>query len=667
MNLTELARRLRTNPEELRTKLPELGFSIGRKAIKIDNRVAGHIQEAWQEMKRKERLAEKIAAQKASTDKTDVVKDKTVKLTKVMTVREFATRLELPIQTVMQELMHAGILASLNENIDFDTASILAGDLGYESTLEDGEDNDETKGVGRLEEEIATSRLSGSDRAPVVVVMGHVDHGKTKLLDAIRKTNVIDTEAGGITQHIGAYQVVHNDKSLTFIDTPGHEAFTVMRSRGAKVADIAILVIAADDGMQPQTREAIEIIKAAKMPVVVAINKIDAPGADVNKVLGELAEKKMVPEDWGGDTITVAISAKEGTNIEKLLEMILLVSEMEKEALTADASRSGVGTVIDSRIDKGQGPVATVLVQSGTLRVGDSLGVDGILYGKVRAMKDWNGQDVKEAPPSTPVMVLGWKSTPSVGDVMEVAKEKDLKKEKFQNVRSGFTQDMTAAKAILTEDDADKKFLPIIVKADVLGSLEALLGLVDRIKHESVGVTVVGRGLGNVTEADIHTAEATGAVIYAFGVKAKSAIVGLARDVHVEIKDEGIIYKIMEDLLERLQKLLPDAYIVNEIGEMEVLANFRKLENGFIFGGKVTRGEVMPNIKMRMFRGEEAIGEGTVLKVQAGVTAVKAARKGEECGVAYKGKTKLEPGDRVEFYLEEFQGRKLEIPGMEQR
>ncbi len=669
MNLTELARRLRTNPEELRQKLPELGFSVGKKAIKIDNRVASQIQEAWREMKRRERLEEKMAWQKAQGEKKDIVKDKKAILPSVLSVREFAERLGLPIARVMQEMMRAGILASLNERIDFDTAAILAGDLGYECAREEAATGEEAqeKDMERLEEVLALDK-GAAPRPPVVVVMGHVDHGKTKLLDAIRKTNVMDTETGGITQHIGAYTVAHQGKPITFIDTPGHEAFTVMRSRGAKVADIAILVIAADDGIQPQTREAIDIIQAAKMPFVVALNKMDMPGANKDRVLGELAERNLVPEEWGGKTIVIPISAKQGTGIDKLLEMLTLVSDMEKERIVADPGRPAIGTVIDSKIDKGQGPVATVLVQSGTLRAGDVLGVRGVLYGKVRAMLDWTGAEVEAAEPSVPVKVLGWKANPSVGDVMEVpADAKQLKKQKFQSVRSGLNKEMTAAQASGSDEESGKKLLPILVKADVLGSLEALLGLLDRIVHEDVGVSVVGRGLGNVTESDIATAQSTGAVIYAFGVKPTTTAEALSRDANVEIKQEGVIYKIVDDVLARLQKLLPDAYVVRELGEMEVLANFRKLDGGWIIGGRVKKDQIKTHSKFRIFREDNIIGEGKVDKIQIGMREVKKAQPGEECGVQYKGNVKAEAGDRLEFYEEEYQGRKLKIEGMDAR
>ncbi len=374
MNISELARKLRVSTDELRAKLPELGFDIGAKAIKIQDREAGRIEYAWRQYKKRQFLDKKRAEQKARAELKQKVQEGTAEkifLPSSISVRGFAEKLNLPIAKVMQELMRAGILASLNERIDFESASIVAEDLGYIAESEEDtaiEDHDH-EGLEKLEKALEIEEGKNMQpRAPVIVVMGHVDHGKTKILDSIRSTNVVDTEHGGITQHIGAYQVRRNDHEINIIDTPGHEAFTVMRSRGAKVADIAILVVAADDGVQPQTREAIDIIKAAKIPFVVAINKIDKDNANIEKVKNQLsAEAGLIPEDWGGKTIMVPVSAKQGTNIDGLLDMILLVADMEKDHIIADADRRAIGTIIESNVDKAQGPVATVLVQSGTL------------------------------------------------------------------------------------------------------------------------------------------------------------------------------------------------------------------------------------------------------------------------------------------------------------
>jgi len=448
MNITDLARRLRVPAEELRAKLPELGFDIGSKALKVPDRDVGRITWAWNDFKKRQYLNKKRDEQRAREERKMAVKEgtaETVKLSSVMTVREFSEKLNLPIAKVMQELMHSGILASLNERIDFETASIIAEDLGYIAEREEEKAGQEDVGTDSLEAARASElKKDLKTRPPVIVIMGHVDHGKTKLLDMIRQTDVVATESGGITQHIGAYQVTRKNHKLTFIDTPGHEAFTVMRSRGAKVADIAVLVVAADDGIQPQTKEAIEIIKASKLPFIVAINKIDKENADVERVKGQLGEYNLIPEDWGGSTIVVPISAKEGKNIDQLLDILILVTDMEKEHIVANPDRRAIGTIIESHVDKGEGPVATVLVQTGTLHAGDVMGVRGVNYGRIRAMKTWSGKLVKAAPPSMPVRLLGLKDTPSVGDVLEVPENpKELEKLKSQPSRKAGASEIT--------------------------------------------------------------------------------------------------------------------------------------------------------------------------------------------------------------------------------
>ena len=505
-------------------------------------------------------------------------------------------------------------------------------------------------------------------RAPIIVVMGHVDHGKTKILDAIRTTNVMESEAGGITQHIGAYQVVRKDKLITFIDTPGHEAFTVMRSRGAKVADIAILVVAADDGVQPQTKEAVNIIKAAGLPYVVAINKIDKPDANVEKVKAELAELNLIPEEWGGKTLIVPVSAKNGQGIDELLDMLLLVNEMEKEKIVANPTRRAAGTIIDSHIDKGAGPVATVLVQSGTLRVGDSIGVRGALYGRVRSMKNWKGDLVDQAPPSMPVKVLGFKAAPAVGDVLEVPEDvKALEKMKEKPVKSGVADTATISRQPSAESKEGKQLLNIIIRADVLGSLEAVLGLLEKIKHDAVGVEVVAKGLGNITDADVLKAEATGSVLYAFGVKATATAAELGRDKNVPILEYDIIYKLFEDVLSHLQKMLPAEEIITEMGKIEVLAVFKKTDKGGIIGGKVLGDKVRAPAKVRIMRAGGVVGEGDLVRLQVAKQAVKEVSGGSECGVEFTGRTKIEVGDVLETYTEESKARILKIEGIDLR
>ncbi len=670
MNITELARRLRIPTEELRTKLPELGFDIGSKAIKVPDRDVGRIMKAWQESKKRAYLQKKREEQKAREERKQAVKEgraESIKLPAVMTIREFSEKLNSPIAKVMQELMRAGILASLNERIDFETATIVAEDLGFNAELE-GESKDRVDDINteRLEEVMKSENKKDLEyRPPVIVVMGHVDHGKTLILDAIRDEHVIDSESGGITQHIGAYQVERKNKKLTFIDTPGHEAFTVMRSRGAKVADIAILVIAVDDGVQPQTREAIDIIKAAKMPFIIALNKIDKENANIDKVKGELAEFNLVPEDWGGDTIMVPISAKKRTNIDQLLDMLILVADMEKENIVANPSRLAIGTIIESHIDKGQGPVATVLIQAGILKAGDVLGLRGCNYGRVRAMFSWDGKKIDKATPSTPVKILGFKDTPSVGDILEVPERpKDLEKLKSQPSRRTGVGEITVIKttqAEENEDDDKKIFLNLIIKADVLGSLEAIIGMIEKIDNPHVGVKIVHKGLGNVTDAEVLQAEATKAFVIAFNVKPIITASRLARDKEVEIMEYTVIYHLFEDVVEKLKILIPAETVYEELGTMEVLAVFNKLPKGMVVGAKVKKGMVKLNATARVIRDDQVIGEGTINSLQSGRADVKDVEMGTECGIGFTGKAKIEVGDILEIYTEEKKERSFDV------
>ena len=504
MNISELARRLRCHPDELREKLPMLGFDVGRRAIKIDDRLVDKIIVKWNEMSKLARLKDKYQQEKKIVEEA-TARVKEVALPKVITVRDFAAKLSLPLNLVIGELMKNGILASVNERIDYTTASIVSEDLGFNVTAE-AETGAAEKAASMSADELkkALGEEAEKDlqpRPPVVVVMGHVDHGKTMLLDAIRKTHVMKTEAGGITQHIGAYQVEKKGRRITFIDTPGHEAFTVMRSRGARVADIAILVVAADDGVQPQTIEVIKIIEAAKLPIIVALNKMDKPEADPQRVKTQLSEHGLIPEEWGGKTVIVPVSAKGGTGIDGLLDVILLVAEMEKDRIRANPDRHAVGTVIESHIDKGEGPVATVMVQAGTLRRNDILSVGGGIYGRVRAMRDWNNAALETVPPGTPAKILGFKASPQVGDIVEVpAVGADLKR-----VKKGYTAEKQpmSVKPKEEEQGGNKIYQNVVLKTDVLGSLEAITGTLEKLQTSEVGVAVVSRGLGNITDTDV--------------------------------------------------------------------------------------------------------------------------------------------------------------------
>lgn len=669
MNVTELARRLRVPPNELLAKLPELGFDIGARAIKVDDRVADQIYKKWLENSRRERLRDQLVRHANQSQAAGVVAPKKdITIPAVLSVRDFAGRLNLPVTRVIQQLMKAGILASQNERIDFTTATIIAEELGFTAHEEVKSTHQEMASIqaeGRMREILeAEDQVALTPRAPVVVVMGHVDHGKTKTLDAIRATHVMEGESGGITQHIGAYQVEKKGSKITFIDTPGHEAFTVMRSRGAKVADIAVLVVAADDGVQPQTKEVIDIIKAAKLPFVVALNKIDKEDADPNRVMGQLAELGVTVEPWGGNVPMAKISAKTGLGIDELLEVILLMTEIEKGKISANPESLAAGTVIEAHVDKGEGPVATVIIQNGTLKRNDWLSIAGAGYGRVRALRDWTGKMANEAPPGMPVKILGLKVAPAVGDVLEVPKDHKALSAVKPKISRDATETFTAVRAtpVQGEEVAKKTMLNIVVKTDVLGSLEAILGMLEKLKHDQVGVEVVQKGLGNVSEADIERAATTQpSAVYGFNVMLPTPVEVSARDKNVTVKMCKVIYDLFDDVVARLNALLPQEVTVTNVGRSEVAAIFRTEPGKMIVGARIKEGKALTNCKVRVWRGEDPISEGMVESLQTGKSPVKEASAGQECGITFKGKLKLEVGDILEFYTEESKVQKLEI------
>ncbi|MBU1896059.1 translation initiation factor IF-2 [Patescibacteria group bacterium] len=674
MNVTELARQLRVNTKELLEILPQYGFDIGQKAIKIDDKVADQITRRWRFIKKEieEKKQREIEEKKLIERELRKEAGHKITLPKLITVRKFAEKLELSVTEVITELMKNGILANQNQNIDYDTATIMAEELGFSVEKEEGEvldEKEEEKKIKELEKALEKG-VHMQPRSPVVVVMGHVDHGKTKLLDAIRHTNVIDTESGGITQHIGAYQTIWKDpktkeeRPITFIDTPGHEAFTVMRSRGAKVADIAILIVAADDGVKPQTEEVIQIIKAAKLPLVVAINKIDKESADPQKVRSELSQRNILSEEWGGQVPMVEISAKQNLNIDKLLDVLLLVADMNEETIQADPALPAIGTIIESHKDKNMGPVATVLVQSGTLKKGDPLVVNDEIYGKVRAMRNHKSEEIEEAPPSTPVQIIGFKVAPEVGDILNVGKaigaEKiDVRQKKADQTGAEQHTIVSTGGSDTDEDDKGKNTLNLLIKTDVLGSLEAIIGSMEKIKHDEVGVKIVGKGLGNVTEDDVNKAKAGHATVIGFKVKAALTAEEKMREEKVPFLHYDVIYDLINWVKEELEKLLDVEKIVTELGNLKVMAIFRTEKGSMTVGGRVEKGKVIKNALVRVKRGGEWVGEGKITECQQGKQSVKEIPHGTECGLHFEGKEKIEVDDVLEFYTEESKTRKI--------
>lgn len=657
MNVTELARKVKVDTKELLEILPVVGFHIGRRAIKIDNKQAQSIIKNWTRLLAQYKELTEVKEEKPTEEELEV-KKAPVALPQYIRVKDLSEKLKISLPKVMAELMKNGVLSSMNEEIDFDTAAIVGSELGYEIIPADASAADEETS-NKLESLLAAEDQSKlSPRPPVVVVMGHVDHGKTKLLDSIREANIAEDESGGITQHIGAYQAKKKDKLITFIDTPGHEAFTTMRSRGARVADVAILVIAADDSIQPQTKESIKIIKSAGLPMVVAINKIDKPGADIEKVKQDLATANLLPEDWGGKTITVPISAKAGTGLDDLLDMVLLVAETEQETIRANADAMAVGTIIESHIDKGEGPVATAIIQNGTLRKGDQVEVTETYYGKIKSMKDFHGKEVLEAGPSMPVKILGLKAAPSVGDVLQAKNEIDKKKKISKYQLTNKATDYTRPKEV---DDKKKavKNLNVILKSDVLGSLEAIIASLVKLDHDEVAVNIISKGLGSINETDVERAVSSGAWLIGFHVKPSAAASVLAKDKGIEIAQYDIIYKLIEDATTRLEALLSPEVIRTDIGKLKVLALFGKEKTHQIIGGKVTSGVIRLGAKADVVHAKTVLGKGTIVELQSNKVSANEVPEGNECGLKYEGKPIIEEGDVLELYLEVEKEKKL--------
>ncbi|MFH0951537.1 MAG: translation initiation factor IF-2 [bacterium] len=648
MNVTELARVLKITPAELRQYLPQMGFDIGLKAIKVDNVTARKVINAWPQFKYRLEKQKQEERQLQAVDSANVEKKRVV-IPALTTVRQFAELSGVPVNKLLAELMRNSVFASLNERIDFDTAAIVGADLGLEVVLDETEGQAEDQS-GRLKEIIALEQTADlQTRPPVIVVMGHVDHGKTMLLDAIRRTNVMATEAGGITQHIGAYQVERHNRLITFIDTPGHEAFTAMRNRGAKVADIAILVVAADDGVKPQTVEAFRIIEAAKIPYLVAINKIDKPDADIMRTKQELSNQlNIVPEDWGGKIVCVPISAKQGANIDELLDTVLLIADMEESNLKANPTATAVGTVVESNIDKGEGVVATILVQNGTLHVGEELQCNGIAYGKVRSLKDYLGKNLTSVLPSTPVKVIGFKRAPAVGDIIEVGKGEKSKKTKNMMSLGAPTQSVTE-----DENGASGPQINLVIKSDTLGSAEAIEASLAKIDTFGVKIKILYKGLGNVTEGDVTRAESSHAKLIAFTVNISPQAEELAREKQVEVKSYQIIYELLNDLKEEIQILVkPDIKRV-DLGRIKVLAIFKTGKKDQIIGGQVTKGIIKPHSLLEVMRNDEFVTQGQLTQLQSGKQDVDQVEAGNDCGLQYEGKPLIKVGDFLGVYQEE--------------
>ena len=568
-----------------------------------------------------------------------------------LTIKELADKMKVQPSAIVKKLFLQGKVVTINQEVDYDTAEEIA--LEFNCICDHEVKVDVIAELLKEDEESEDDMVA---RPPVVCVMGHVDHGKTSLLDCIRNTHVTDREAGGITQHIGAYVVTINGQKITFLDTPGHEAFTAMRMRGANATDIAILVVAADDGVMPQTIEAINHAKAAGVEIIVAINKIDKPSANVERVKQELSEYELIPEDWGGSTIFVPVSAHTGEGIDTLLEMILLTAEVEE--LKANPKRRARGLVIEAELDKGKGPVATILVQKGTLKVGDSIAA-GACSGKVRAMMDDKGKRVKEAGPSTPVEILGLSDVPNAGEIL-VATENDKEAKSFAAtfVSENKNRLLEETKAKMSLDDlfsqiqaGNLKELPIIVKADVQGSVEAVKQSLVKLSNEEVVVKVIHGGVGAITESDVSLASASNAIIIGFNVRPDATAKTIADQEGVDVRLYKVIYQAIEDVEAAMKGMLDPVYEEKVIGHAEVRQTFKASGVGTIAGGYVLDGIFQRNCKVRITRGEEQIYEGNLASLKRFKDDVKEVKAGYECGLVFEDFNDIQEEDKVEAYI----------------
>lgn len=658
MDLSTLSQQLNMSVQELRAKMREEGFRVSLKARKVDNSLAREIY------KKLSGLTPEPAA-------------KTEKVTKIsvppfITVKALAEKLREPVAAVIKKLIQNGVMATINEEIDADTASIIAAEYEVEVETEMASTETAKAGLGFVSDEIAKEDPKNLQaRAPIVAVMGHVDHGKTTLLDTIRKANVAGTEAGAITQHIGAYQVEvpqepksrasearHGipasagddfaSRKITFLDTPGHEAFAAMRARGANVTDIIVLVVAADDSVKPQTLEVINRAKLTKTPLVVAINKVDKPEANIDRVKGDLASLGVTIEGWGGETPAVPVSAKTGAGIDKLLETILLVAEVEE--LKANPEGQTLGTVIESHLSRGQGSVATVLVQNGTLRMGSPVMV-GTAYGRIRTMEDALGKKMKEAGPSVPVAISGISDLPEVGDILRVTETLEAARAEALNLAK-----LERAKRLISRTqikaDPNTRELKLILRADAAGSLGAITDALSKLDSEEVKVNIVDQKVSQITESDILLAENTTAPIIGFHTRMTPGATKLAKQKNITVDVYYIIYELIEDVTSALLGMMPMVVVETILGRAKIKAVFRTEKDGGIVGGEVAEGKIADKKKFRIFRDKELAGEGKIEELQQNKVEVGEVLQGREFGLMVKTRTPIVSGDVLEIYDE---------------
>ena len=632
--IADLQQELELSDTQLATILDEVSVRVAEGQKNLNQNETGRVRQFIKEQQRRAEL-----------------KGQTIDLPPIIKVSDFATALELPVGEVLSVLLMNGVTATLNDDIDYDTAAIIAQELGYKTSESVEKLEEQVLSPEKLEEILNKEKKADQqERPPVVTIMGHVDHGKTTLLDSIRQANVAKQEAGGITQAISGYQVKYKDRLITFIDTPGHETFEFMRQRGASLADIAILVVAADDGVKPQTKEAVKHARAAKVPIIVAINKIDRAEANIDKVKTELAEQlDLQPEEWGGKTVVVPISALKNQGIDELLEMVLLTADIDK--LTANPERAALGSVIESRLDKHLGPLATVLIHAGTLRVGDDV-VVGHVSGHVRRLMDYLGKSVNEAGPSMPVAIVGLDAVPNAGEILQVVEAQAAARQKASQQRAP-----VKSMVQVRDDDDERQTLALVIKADTNGSVEALRETITAMVPEEVRLSIIRAEVGAVSDSDVLTAKAAGALIYAYNTPVGGMAKKLADKEQVEIKSSKVIYELSDDVRQEIEKRLPVDIVTTALGTLKVLKIFFSIQKRKIIGGEVAEGTIEKDALAIVWRktGKDRveIGRGTITEMQREKKVIDKAEQGDQVGLTYEGKGKIKEGDVLEVYKEE--------------
>ena len=663
IRIYELAKDLKMTSKELIQKIKELDIDVNSHMSTLENDEAKLIKELLteedekldeEEVEAREKTVNKSNSNEANKGKEDNEGDGVIiDLENEIVVRELAEKMDLNVSQVISKLISLGVMVNQNQSIDSEIATAVAEEFGFEVNIINQDEETDIADEFDLDYEDKEEDLKY--RPPVVTVMGHVDHGKTSLLDAIRHTNVTTGEAGGITQHIGAYAVNINNRKIVFLDTPGHEAFTSMRARGAQVTDVAILVVAADDGVMPQTVEAIAHAKAAGVPIIVAINKIDKPEANIDRIKQELVENELVPEDWGGDTITVPVSAKNREGIEDILEMVLLVAEIEE--LKANPNRKAVGSVIEAELDKGKGPMATVLVQKGTLKVGDTI-VSGTSTGKIRAMLDDRGKNVKKATPSTPVLILGLSEVPEAGELIYAVKDEKTGRKIADFRRNQIREGQLKSNTKVTLDNlferiqmGEIKDLNIIIKADVRGSIEALAQSLEKLDTEEVKINLVRGGAGGITENDVMLASASNAIIIGFNVRPNLNAIEVAKREEVDIRTYRVIYEAIDDIKAAVKGMHAPKIVEEVLGRAEVRATFRLPNGNTIAGIYVLNGKITRNANVRLLRDDVVVFDGAVSSLKRFKDDAREVASGYEAGLGLENYNDVKENDMLEAYI----------------